>query len=480
MQTEIIPENKRFIGRSFEQEQLKRVAKNDEASVIILYGRRRVGKTELLEQTFRNRSILKFEGMEGAQESTQHELVMRQLSKYSNDPLLAKVRVDSWLDVFEYIAKYTQKGTWTIYFEEVQWLANYNDNFISQLKIAWDNAFRRNSKVVLILCGSSPSFMVQHVLHSKSLYNRSQYELHLGPFSINETRDFLKNKSNIEVMNAYLTVGGMPEYLKKVKQFSSVFTGICHHSFLPNSYFLNESERIFVSSMSNNPYYEQIINFLSQNRFATREQIAKHLNFEPGGRLSILLTELALCGLIKKYAPYNLAENSKLTRYQIADPYLQFFFKFINPQRQAIESGRYQDNPTQAINMNDYHKWLGYSFERYCRDNHNVIAKLLGFSGVKYQAGVFYNRKSVESSAGYQIDLLFDRSDHVVTICEIKYLQRKVGTEVIAPFDRQISLFQNKSNKTIHKVLVCNEGADSALLNRNYFDAIITLDDLMA
>ena len=479
MQYEIIPENHSFVGRDFECKQLKLITADDQASVIIVYGRRRVGKTELLEQAFLNRNILKFEGMEGAAESVQHGLVMRQLSKYTKEPLLAKVSVDNWLDIFEYIAQYTKEGIWTIYFEEVQWLANYNDNFISQLKIAWDNIFRRNPNVIVILCGSSPSFMVKHVVHSRSLYNRSQYELHLGAFSVSETRDFLKNKSNLEVMNAYLTVGGMPEYLKKIQQFSSVFTGICQHSFLPNSYFLTESDRIFVSSMSENPFYEKTINFLAQHKFATREQIAKHLGINPGGGLSVFLTELALCGLIKKYSPYNLAENSKLVRYQISDPYLQFFFKFINPQRQAIQSGRYQDNPTAAINMNDYHKWLGYSFEKYCRENHHVIAKLLGFSGVKYQAGVFYNRKSVESIAGYQIDLLFDRSDHVITICEMKYLQRKVGTEVIAAFDRKITLFPNKSNKTIHKVLVCNEGADLALLNRNYFDAIITLDDLI-
>src|SRR3989338_3017730 len=339
---EIIKENPNFIGRHFEQTQLRKIMQSKEASTVIVYGRRRIGKTELLEQTFRDRNILKFEGIENEIAEHQRAFVMRQLSHYADEPLLKQLKTENWLDVFNAIYRYTEKGSWTIYFEEVQWLANYKDNFINQLKVAWDNNFRRNSQIIVILCGSSPSFMIKQVLHSKSFYNRSQHEIHLQELSVVEVKQFFKNRSNRETMNAYLTIGGIPEYLKRIENYSSVFTGICEQSFLPNCYFSQEYQRIFVSSMANNPHYKGIIDYLSQNRFATREQIAKYLKFSSGGRLSDFLNELELCGFIKKYAPYNLAKSSKLARYQISDAYLQFFFKFIYPELDAIENRRYQ------------------------------------------------------------------------------------------------------------------------------------------
>lgn len=471
-----INKNQQFIGRSLEKKRLGEISSANEAGVIIMYGRRRVGKTELLEQTFKNRNILKFEGIEGESEKVQQSFVMRKLSQYANEPLLKQIAIDNWLDVFDRIDQYTKSGTWTIYFEEVQWLAEYQDHFINQLKIAWDDYFRRNPNIILVLCGSSPSFMIKQVLHSKSFYNRSQYEFYLKEFSLLETKEFLTKHSNREIMNAYLTVGGIPEYLKKIKKSSSIFTSICTQSFLPESYFSQEYKRIFVSSLAQDASYQEIILFLSKRKFATREEIAKFLKVSSGGTLTQKLAELLLCRLIEKYTPYNLAENSTLARFQIRDNYLQFYFKFIYPEMKNISDGQYETQPTDAINLKEYQQWLGYAFERYCRSHHYLIAKALGFSGIKYKSGVFYNRATNKNNKGYQIDLLFDRDDHVITICEIKYLQSTVGTCVIEECERKLEQFENKNKKTIHKVLISAEGADNALINRHYFDAILTLD----
>lgn len=475
---ETIEQNNNFIGRGFELELLSNYSNQAHASTIIVYGRRRIGKTELLEQAFRKRNILKFEGVENAPESEQRGFVMRQLSKYANEPLLAKIATSCWLDVFDSIHQYTTEGTWTIYFEEVQWLAQYNDNFMSELKLAWDNQFRRNNHIILILCGSSPSFMIKQVLRSKAFYNRSQHEIHLREFSIHEAKQLLANKNNREVMNAYLTVGGIPEYLRRLKLQSSVFSSLCEQSFLPNSYFSQEYERIFVSSLGEDPHYKIIIEALSRNKFLNRKQIAYTLNKKPGGWLTTYLDELELCGFIKKYTPYNLGSNSKLARYQVSDAYLQFYFKFIRPERNAIADGHYASTPTAAIKMHDYQQWLGYAFERYCRSNHHLIADILKFSGIKYKAGAFYNKAAEDADSGYQLDLVFDRDDHVISLCEIKYTQSKIGTNVIDEFEKKLSLFPNTRNKSIHKVLICAEGIDKALHERHYFDAVVTLDDL--
>lgn len=202
------------------------------------------------------------------------------------------------------------------------------------------------------------------------------------------------------------------------------------------------------------------------------------LKINSGGSISALLLDLEKCGFISKYYPFNLDENTVLTRYAIADNYLQYYFKFIHPIQKNIDNGDYNGNPQAAIKTDNYIKWLGFAFERFCRKNHTAIAKILGFSGIQYKSGVFFNRATNAEDSGYQIDLIFERADNVYTICEIKYLQGKVGTKVINDFEKKLSLFPNKGNKTIHKVLICSEGIDQALMNKAYFDDIITCAQL--
>jgi AAA+ ATPase superfamily predicted ATPase len=465
---------KNFVGRTVELEKLKEIGRsNKEACIIVMYGRRRVGKTELLEQSFRDRNLLKFEGIEGLNEKDQLANVMSQLALYTQDPSMPQ-RVNTWREFFQLLASYTGQGVWTIYLEELQWLARYESSIISELKYVWDNYFRRNNQLILILCGSAPSFMIDHVVHSKALYNRSEHIFHLKEFNLVETKEFLKKRSDREVMDAYLTIGGVPEYLKWVGTQSSVLLSLCQNSFTPNGFFTHEYERIFTSSLSTNKYYKQIIDLLSQRRFATRKEIAQALKIESGGSLSSVLLDLEKSGFINNYHPFNLEESTILTRYSIDDNYLQYYFKFIQPLQKNVDAGAYISNPKGALKMDSYIKWLGFSFERFCRKFHYILAKILHFSGVHYRSGAFFSRSTDKENPGCQIDLIFDRDDNVYTLCEIKYLRGKVGTGVIEEFERKLALFPNKTQKTIHKVLICNEGMDEALEKEGYFDDVIT------
>lgn len=308
---------------------------------------------------------------------------------------------------------------------------------------------------------------------------RFQPRLRVKELTIFETKELLKKRSNKEVFDAYLTVGGIPERLQCISQEASIFLGLCNNSFTSGSFFSREYERIFTSSMSDNKHYKEIIEILSKRRFATRKELAHLLDTTSGGSLSSLLLDLEKSGFIVNYHPFNLDENAILARYAIEDNYLQYYFKFIKPVWKNIENGVYNQNPKAALNLDSYIKWLGFSFERFCRKYHHIIAKILFFSGVQYRSGAFFSRTTEKESPGYQLDLIFDRADNVYTICEMKYLQRKVGTSVIAEFEKKLSLFPNKTGKTIHKVLICNEGADDALLRRDYFDDIITCSQLL-
>lgn len=478
MQPLAITPNQHFIGREQEQARLQGIAAKETPAIIIAYGRRRIGKTELLEQTFKDRHLIKFEGIEGASEDQQMAFVMQQLAHYCNNPLLRKVHTENWVDVFGHIHEYTREGTWTLYFEEVQWLANYEDQFISQLKYAWDNYFRHNPHIIVILCGSAPAYMLNHVVHSKSLYNRSQHEFHLKPLNIIETKQLLNIKNNKEVMNTYLTVGGVPEYLKQLQKDSSIFLSLCRESFCRDGSLTHEYKKIFISSMHRNPHYKRILEYLSHHPYATRSTLTQVLKIQSGGRITELLQDLELSGFITRYTPFNKKNTSKLCRYCISDHYLQFYYKFIKPHGDDIEADRFNKNPTQALKMGLYFQWLGYAFERFCRNHHPVIANLLGFSAVQYQSGAYFKRADREKTAGTQIDLVFDRADNVITVCEVKYYQTKVTKKVVDTFEKKLEELPNPKNKVLHKVLICSEGADNSLKSMCYFDEIITLDDL--
>lgn len=478
MKETAVKENTQFSGRAHELKKIQQILSAPEASLLIVYGRRRVGKTELLEQGFRGHHILKFEGIEGKSVSEQRQNVLRQLAHYAEEPLLAKVAVDSWVEIFELIARYVKKGEWTIYFEEVQWLACYQKDFITELKYVWDNEFKNNPKLRLILCGSSPSFMINHVVKSKALHNRAQHEIPLQGFSLNETKEFLKNKSFREVMDAHLSVGGIPEYLKRLRGASSIFLALCENSFTQGGFFANECEKIFASSLAENPHYKNIIQVLSLSKSLTREQIAKKLKIKPGGGLTTLLADLELCGFVEKIVPFYLGEKSHLARYVLNDPYLQFYYKFIHPIQKDVDRGIYNHDPTKAIHIASLQKWWGFAFERWCRKNHHVLAKILGFSAIRYRAGAFFSRETNQNKPSYQIDLIFDRDDKVFTICEIKYLDVAVGPEVIQEFEKKLTYFPNPKERTVHRVLISAQGVNPALEKRAFFDNVLTLKDL--
>ena len=492
MKPKIIPKNQRFIGREDKLGRFKAAEDEEEAAVIIVYGRRRIGKTELIEQHFRTRNLLKFEGIQpdpklshAAVREYEIGLVLSQLAEYAEAPHFARLKFERWKEIFDLLASLIATGSWTLYFEEVQWLANYHPEFFAELKSVWDNQLRHNKDLIIVLCGSSPSFISGQLIASQAFYSRTNEEILLRELSLQETRSFLgEHRSLYEVLLGYLTVGGVPGYLKYLAKESSVLLSLCKHSFLPNAYFLRDAKRVFVSSLRTNSHFEATIHYLSKKKYATREEIARNLKIKAGGSLTELLNELEACAFIERYTPVHLSENSTVVRYCISDNYLQFYYKFIAPLRKDIEQGAFQEHPTAALEKESFQKWLGFAFQRFCRTHHQHIARILGFSGIKYQAGAYFHRDHLKKGQGFQIDLLFIRADHVITVCEVRYSQTRISTKIINELERKISFlrehFQKAKHATIERVLITTEGADDTLTARAYLDRVITLEDLFS
>jgi AAA+ ATPase superfamily predicted ATPase len=474
-----------FIGRKGPLQRLREIAAQNESAIVIVYGRRRVGKTALIEHAYGGRNPLKIEGIEGREEAYQIESALAQIARFTGDPMHALIRTEShagkpsWRNVFELLHSIVASGVWTLYFEEVQWLAAYKDSFAGELKFYWDNFFRHNPRLLIVLCGSSPSFMINHVVKSRALYNRSLHEIPLNEFSFAEAAEFLRIENPIRVMDAYLAVGGIPEYLRYLRRGSSVYKSLCEHSFRSGSFFAGEWDKIFVSSFSRDPAYKQAVEFLGKRKFATREEILQNVGLSPGGAASGLLSDLELCGFIERYVPYDAKTSSRLVRYAISDYYLQYYSQFVQPVLSDIRNGDYEEDPTQALNLAELRRWQGYAFERFCRKNHRAISSALGFGAVKYSHGPFFNRSTSKADPGYQIDLVFDRADKTLTLCEIKFSDAPASVAVGREFQSKLRLFDPGRKRRIESVLISAAGTTEELRDGGYFDHILRLDEIV-
>ena len=483
----IVP-NPSFVGRNRECNSLQECRGRDEANFVIVYGRRRIGKTELIEQTFKDEMVLKFEGIETDQKTNGAEVTKiqisqcaRRLAKYLENPVLSKLQLGSWTDFFELLEPIAEKESVVLYFEEIQWLAGYQSAFFAELKPFWDDRWRHNPKLTIILCGSSTSFIIQELVSNKALYARAQTEIYLKPFSLIETAQFLDNMGKREIMQVQLTLGGVVEYLKQIKSKGSYLSNLSKKSFLPNAFFLIEYDKIFVSSLAMNKNYRMILEVLSQKKFATIKDLEAHCKLKAGGHFIELVNDLELCGFIAKYTPLHKDNRSKLVRYSICDEYLRYYYSFIAPVKERIHANEFSSSPEQPLARNRFHQVLGLSFERWCQRHSFLFAKIMGFSGVEYQAGAYFDKKTEALQAGFQIDLMYILKGSKVIICEIKYLLGAVNTSIATELQRKVSLFLSSQpkfkNYGVEYALIVADRPEGNSLNE-FFDHIITLEEI--
>lgn len=467
--------NQHFKGRAEEQDRLRALASTGQAKLVVVYGRRRVGKTELIEQTLADRRLLKFEGLERQSKSKQLAHFANTLASYLQEPIIAKTKFSSWIEAFQFLAKHIAHGEWTLYLEELQWLANYQNELVSAFKHVWDNQLRHNRDLLVVMCGSAPSFMIGKVLRSSALYNRTEENFPVYPLQLPAVRDFFGDSyGTFEVMDALLTVGAIPPYLERLKAGPSVLIALARDSFTPTGYFVDEYERIFTSSMGERREYRKALEFLAKRSFATKQEIARALKMTIGGGLTSLIRDLEETGFVTSYTPVGTSDDSRVRRFYLSDPYIRFYQTFIRPIAGQIRRGQFERSPLRALDSSLWNTWLGLGFERWVRQHSVILARLLGFEDVLYTSGAYFSR----TTPGVQIDLVYERSDKVTTIVEIKYTRKPVGPEVVAPFQKRCALYPVTS-QSVRKVLVSASGGTPALTRLGVFDRIVTLEDLI-
>jgi len=465
-----------FVGRKTEKEQLAAVLELPRSSIAVIYGRRRVGKSELIRQVVQGKNVLTFEGLEGQPKRKQIKNFLFQLSEQSR---VDGKGITDWPEALILLRDLTRSGQWTIVFDEFQWMANYQNELVSVVKMIWEQYLSRNPDLSLVLCGSIASFMKSKVLKSSALYGRCDYELNLRALKLHEIADFFPDKGTDEILETAMLVGGIPKYLELVSEYPSVYDAMENLAFSEGGFFRTEYDRLFASHFGRNPIYRKIIETLSVNPYGlTVGRLAEKMAVAAGGTLTKQLSDLESAGFLHAMIPFDKPQRSKLLKYVLMDPYVRFYSSMM---RDSLRTEAAPGSQFHALMSSPrYRAWLGRSFEYLCMQHHREIARILGFHGVPYSVGPYFQRKGIHDPS-VQIDLLFSRSDRVLVLCEMKYLLGAVPGDVVDQVERKTAALQQKyPGRTILKVLLTKSTSTESASKSGYFFRIIEASELIS
>jgi hypothetical protein len=290
----------------------------------------------------------------------------------------------------------------------------------------------------------------------------------------------LPGKGFDEVLQAHLLTGGVPKYLELMRDYPSVQLALQDLAFKPDGYFTTEYQRIFTSHFGRNPDFEAIVRALAARPLGLmREDLAQIAKIAPGGRLSEHLRDLESAGFMSADTPFYRGLESRQIKYFLCDAYLRFYFAFIRPNLKKIRAGQGANILAGLFGHSTMQAWMGRSFEYLCLQHALEISRIVGFSAVDFKMGPYFS-PARRGTPGVQVDLVFDRADDVLTVCEMKHSRKPVGIEVIASMERKIEILQPLARgKTIQPVLIVRERPSQQLIDQAYFYRIIEARDFL-
>jgi AAA+ ATPase superfamily predicted ATPase len=407
-----------LIGRKKELSMLKTAANSNKSEFVAVYGRRRVGKTFLIRQAFDHNFSFQVTAIANAKTSQQLNNFNIALQKVY--PSAENSFATNWIAAFQQLSDYLESAKEKkkiIFFDELPWFDTHGSGFIQALEHFWNSWASARDDIFLIVCGSAASWMINKLIHNKGgLYNRVTKRIKLAPFTLNECEQYLRSKNSIldryQIIQLYMVMGGIPFYWDEVIPGRSAMQNIGDICFSENGLLRTEYQNLFQSLFKNFAKHERIIMALGKKAMGlTREEILDTTGLPDAGSSSRMLQELEESGFIRKYAPYGKKRRNSL--YQLVDPYSLFYMQFI-----ISESPVEQDNWITYIDSPKYRTWSGYAFEQAALYHLPQIKNALGISGVQTTVSSW---RSMSKDSGAQVDLVIDRRDQVINLCEMKF-----------------------------------------------------------
>jgi len=408
-----------FVGREKEIRLLEQVLAEERAGFVAVYGRRRVGKTMLIEQVFDKYLTFHLTGI--ANVTTEQQLVNFQAAFERQAPLgMHRDTPKNWFSAFQQLITFLESrppGKQVIFLDELPWLDTPKSDFISSLEHFWNSWASTQPNLILVVCGSAASWMLNKLIHNRGgLHNRVTTRLRLEPFTLREAEQLLLRKNTAlnryQIIQYFMAVGGVPFYLDTFNGELSPMQNIEINCFSKDGFLRTEFDHLFQSLFTKAERHVAVVEAIaSKTKGLTRSEIIQLTGLSNNGATTQLLSELEESGFIRKYSPFGKTKRQSL--FQLIDFFSLFHLKFIK-NAHFTEEG----NWLAALESPVYRAWSGYAFEQVCLAHVPQIKKALGISGIHSRSSSW---RSKDVTDGAQIDLLIDRKDHVINLCEIKF-----------------------------------------------------------
>ena len=476
-----------IIGRTKENTKLQTIYNSGKPELVVVKGRRRIGKTYLINNTFENKFTFKHTGISPvdmnenkdskiAQQLDGFYLSLRRYGYKGKKPA-------NWLEAFFLLERLLESKDdgkrQVVFIDELPWLDTPRSNFISSFEQFWNNWGSTRGNLMLIVCGSSNSWINDNLINNYGgLYNRITQIIDLNPFNLKETKKFFEYKqivmSEYDIVQSYMIFGGIPFYLDQLDKSLSLAQNVNELFFSYNSVLKNEFDHLFKSAFKSHEEIKKIVISLAKKRKGlTKKEITEQTSISDGGSLSSLLQALIASNIIIKYVPFGKNKNENY--YKLIDPFCLFYLYFVN-KNDSLDKTFWQDNQ----NLPKLSPWRGQAFEDACFAHQEQIKRALGIQGVHTE---IYPWRCVsgKNTPGAQIDMLIDRADRVVNVCEMKFVQgefsidkdydEKLRNKIVAVTE------QTRRRKNPQMTLVTTYGLKNGIYSGR-FQKVITLNDL--
>lgn len=405
-----------LIGRKREVRRLEKCYSAKKSSFVAVYGRRRVGKTFLIREVFKNKFSFHMTGMANVDMKQQLSQFHAEMVRYSPEDAEIKPAKD-WFTAFRQIIQLLEQqdcnNNKVIFLDELPWLATRGSKFLSALEHFWNSWASARKDIMLIVCGSAASWMINNLLNNKGgLHNRVTDRIRLDPFNLAETEQLLISNNAVydryQIVLLYMVFGGIPFYLEQIDTGLSAIQNINELCFSRGAIFREEYDNLYTSLFNKAERHIAIIEALAtKNKGLSRQALIDQSKLPDGGSLNRLLKELQESSFTRRYRSFGKRERDSL--YQLVDLYSLFYLNFI--EKSDPDDENFWINAMQSPL---FRAWSGYAFEMVCLHHVGQIKKALGISGVQSSVSGWMSNKA-------QIDLLIDRKDQVVNLCEMKF-----------------------------------------------------------
>ena len=468
-----------FVGRENELGLLRELTELPKASLVICRGRRRIGKSTLINQFGKDfPRFFQFQGLPPRPGQTWRDQLTAFAQAISAAFDFPKMEFQNWHEAFTFLAKQTSKGRTLIFLDEISWLADGDPDFAGRLKIAWDTQFKNNPDLILVLCGSVTSWLDRNILHGAGFMGRVSLTITLSDLPLHVCNLFWGNRaarvSSMEKFKVLSVTGGVPRYLEEIDPRKTAEVNLRNLCFRPSGVLFREFNLIFDDIFQRRaPIYKSIVEQLAGGPKSFTE-VCKGLGREQSGTISEYLQDLETAGFLRRFYVHSLAtgKETKLNKYWLTDSYLRFYLKYIEPRQKALESALQE--PPVLENLPGFNTVMGLQFESLVYHQIPQLCRLLEIPSESILSAAPYFQNRTARQEACQIDLLI-RTRRTIYVCEIKF-QMSIPHSVIGELDNKMQCLKTPKGTSVRPVLIhAGELADS-IPSEDYFDAMIPFD----